>query len=203
MIIVGAGGHAKEIAGVLAENGTVGSIFFYDDVTANLPDKLFGFRILKNEQEAKDVFATDPRFGLGVGGMQVRYDLAKRFTSWGGKLTSIISEKASISPFNVFLGEGANVMTGAVITSESHVGVGTLIHSLASLHHDTVIGDYCEISPGAHILGWVTVGDFSMVGSGAVILPRVKIGRNVIIGAGAVVTKDVPDGRSVKGVPAR
>jgi serine acetyltransferase len=66
-----------------------------------------------------------------------------------------------------------------------------------------VIGKYCEIAPGARILGHCFVGDFTMVGAGAVLLPSVKIGANVTIGAGAVVTKDIPDNSVSVGVPAR
>lgn len=204
MIIVGAGGHAKELLGMISTQNSVSDIFFYDDVTKNLPLKLFNqFTILRNEEEAKLQLLTNPQFILGIGNPHVRFQLAEKFRSWGGKLISAISSHAWIGTFNVHLGEGLNIMPLAIITEEVSIGNGTLVHSHSSIHHDCTVGEYCEILPGSRILGNVTIGDYSSIGSGAVVLPKIKIGSRVRIGAGAVVTKDIGDGLTVKGVPAR
>jgi acetyltransferase-like isoleucine patch superfamily enzyme len=94
-------------------------------------------------------------------------------------------------------------MAGAVVTQNISIGVGTLVNANATIHHDCRIGDYCELSPGCHLLGNVRIGARTFVGAGAVILPNNVIGSDVIIGAGAVVTKDIPNGMTVKGVPAK
>jgi sugar O-acyltransferase (sialic acid O-acetyltransferase NeuD family) len=204
MVIVGAGGHAKELLGILKAQQNTAGIFFYDDVTINLPLQLFNlFTILRNEQEARVALRHDPRFVLGIGNPVFRYQLAEKFTKWGGILTSLISPHAVIGNFNVNLGDGMNIMTGAVITEDITIGRGSLIHVQASVHHDCRIGEYCEILPGSHVLGNVTIGDYTSIGSGAIILPKIKVGSQVTVGAGAVVTKDIGDGLTVKGVPAR
>jgi sugar O-acyltransferase (sialic acid O-acetyltransferase NeuD family) len=204
MIIVGAGGHAKELVGILKAQRDTDGIFLYDDVTKNLPSLFFDqFTILRNEQDARHALRQDPRFILGVGNPLFRYQLAKKFTEWGGDLTSLISPHAIIGDFNVRLGQGLNILTGAVITQDIAIGTGSLIHVQASIHHDCSIGEYCELLPGSHILGNVTIGDYTSIGSGAIILPKLKIGNRVIVGAGAVVTKNLEDGITVKGVPAR
>jgi sugar O-acyltransferase (sialic acid O-acetyltransferase NeuD family) len=204
MIVVGAKGHAKEICGVLAEQGQTTGIFFYDDVSILESKKLFGvFPILTNEQEARDQLKNDPRFILGIGSPKHRYQLAQKFISLGGVLTSVISPSAHISEFNVQLAEGLNIMTGAVIMPEVRIGKGCLIHVLSSIHHDSSMGEYCELLPGGRVLGNVSIGNHTSIGSGAVILPKIKIGNNVVVGAGAVVTKNLPDGVTVKGVPAK
>jgi sugar O-acyltransferase (sialic acid O-acetyltransferase NeuD family) len=203
MIIVGAGGHAKELLGILKTEQRAG-IFLYDDITTDLPQTLFNqFRILRNEGEAKEALQGDPHFVLGVGNPIFRFQLAGKFMAWGGKLTSLISPHAAIGTFNMNLGEGLNVMQGAVITEQVTIGTGSLIHVQASIHHDCSIGEYCELLPGSHILGNVTIGDYTSIGSGAIILPKLKIGNHVTVGAGAVVTKNLQDGITVKGVPAR
>lgn len=203
MIIVGAGGHAKELLGVLKDEQNA-DVFLYDDVTGDLPLQLFNrFTILHNEQEAKLALRQDARFVLGVGNPQVRYQLAEKFIAWGGKLTSVISTQATIGAFNMNLGEGLNVMPGAVITEQVTIGKGSLIHVHSSVHHDCQIGEYCELLPGCHVLGNVVIGDKTSIGSGAIILPKLLIGKNVIVGAGAVVTRNVADGLVVKGVPAK
>ncbi len=204
MLIIGAGGHAKEIVGILGELGQTDHISFYDDTLTEAPLLLLNkFNILKTEQEAKAAFQSDPRFILGVGKPSARHFLAEKMSALGGQLTSVISPFARIGYFDVALGAGLNVMTGAVITQDVTIGKGCLIHVNATVHHDCRIGEFCEISPGSHILGKVSIGNFTSVGSGAVILPGRKVGNYVIIGAGAVVTKDLADGVKVKGIPAR
>jgi sugar O-acyltransferase (sialic acid O-acetyltransferase NeuD family) len=204
MIIIGAGGHAKEIAGVLNELDQASEAFFFDDVTENAPQLLLGkYKIIRSETEAKKVIASDPRFALGIGSPKFKYQLTLKFESWGGQLTSVISPFARIGNLKVELGQGITVMTGAVITEDVVIGRGSLVHVQASVHHDCRIGDFCDLLPGCHVLGKVVIGDFTTIGSGAIILPQIKIGNNVMIGAGSVVTKDLPDGAIVKGVPAK
>ena len=204
MIIAGAGGHARELLGLFVEKGETENLCFYDDTVKNEGGKLYNeFAVLCNEEEIKRHFETDNRFVLGVGRPAVRKLLADKLVSLGGKLCSVISNRASIGTYNVKLGEGLNVLTHAVLTNDICVGEGTLIHIHASVHHNTVIGAYCELSPGCHILGNVVMGDYCSVGAGAVILPGLRIGSNVVIGAGSVVTKNIDDHTVVKGIPAK
>jgi sugar O-acyltransferase (sialic acid O-acetyltransferase NeuD family) len=204
MVVIGAGGHAKEIAGIFAELHQEDDLIFYDDVTPNLPQLLLNrFQILRNSYDVKKVFERDPRFVIGVGNPAIRELLAEKFITFGGQLTSIISPFANIGKFDVTLGEGLNIMTGAVITQDVFIGKGSLVHIHSSVHHDCRIGEYCELQPGSHILGHVSMGNHCVIGSGATILPRLTLGNNVVVGAGAVVTKNLSDGVMVKGVPAR
>jgi sugar O-acyltransferase (sialic acid O-acetyltransferase NeuD family) len=204
MIIAGAGGHAIEIAGVLEENNFQGDIYFFDDVKSTPGSKLFDrFNILTNIKEVQQVFENDPDFVIGVGKPAVRKIIHDKLIQAGGRLQSIISCNASVGKQQVELGEGLNIMTGAVITARSIIGKGSLIHVHCSIHHDTIIGEYCELSPGCRILGNVRIGSYTSVGSGAVILPGIQVGEHAVIGAGAVVTKNVASGITVIGVPAQ
>jgi sugar O-acyltransferase (sialic acid O-acetyltransferase NeuD family) len=204
MLIVGAGGHAKEILGVLAENGQDQNLFFYDGMSSNKENLVFHkFEILKTDQAIINLFKEDKQFVIGVGNPFERKSLAEKFIQLGGVLTSIISTKASIGMYDVKLGNGLNIMTGAVLTQNITIGDGTLIHINSTIHHDCTIGIFCEISPSCNILGKVTIGNYCSIGTGAIILPNIKIGNNVIIGAGAVVTKNVQDNVTLKGMPAK
>ena len=204
MLIAGASGHALELLSVLQANGYGEPIVFYDDVAGdsarNTPAN---YRVLHSPTEASAYFQTSPVFCIGVGNPKARKVLASRLRDAGGTLSSVISVDAFIGQHMVHLGEGLNIMQGAVITANTHIGAGVLVHVHASVHHDTVIGDYCELSPGCRILGGATIGAGVSVGTNAVVMRNVTIGDHAVIGAGAVVTKDVAAGATVVGVPAR
>ena len=64
------------------------------------------------------------------------------------------------------------------------------------------ISDFCTISPGCHLTGWVTLGANVFLGVGASLIPHVTLGDNVYVAAGAVVVKSFDSGRLI-GVPAQ
>ncbi|WP_303312085.1 acetyltransferase [Hymenobacter sp. BT730] len=204
MLIIGARGHAIEILHLFENEWSAEAVAFYDDVTPNMPDRLFAlYPILNAPHLAVEWLASDKRFVLGVGGVKVRHHLARKFQELGGELSSAISASASISKHGSVLGAGVNVMHQVLISPNARIGEGTLINTGASIHHDAVIGDFCEIAPGARLLGGVQVGDFCFIGANATVLPRVCLGHHVVVGAGAVVNQDVSDYTTVVGVPAR
>ena len=204
MLIIGAKGFAKEVLQLLTDSNQAENAVFFDDVNIDIPDLLFGkFPVLKNEQQAKDYFQnTDNRFCLGLGNPHLRYKLAEKFRSYGGVLTSTISNNAVISNIDVRIATGCNIMATALISPSVEIGEGSLIYFHTSITHDCTLGKYVEISPSATLLGRVSIGDFAQIGGGAIILSDIKIGKNAVVGAGAVVTKDVPDNCLVVGIPA-
>ncbi|GAA3951327.1 NeuD/PglB/VioB family sugar acetyltransferase [Hymenobacter algoricola] len=204
MLIIGAGGHATELLQSMEPLAAATNLFFYDDVTPDLPALLFGrFPVLRSEAEARVLFARDNTFALGLGGTTIRWKIAQRFQALGGQLVSVIAESASISPYDVVLGPGLNVMQNALISSSTQIGEGTLVNAAASVHHNTELGRYCVVSPGARVLGRCQVEDFCLIGANATILADIRVGHNSTIGAGAVVTRHVAPNSVVVGVPAR
>ncbi len=204
MVIIGADGHAKEILSICSQLKISEEIFFFDNVSKNLPERLFSkYKIVRSFDAIASLFKKNAAFVLGTGDPLTRYRLFKKCMKIGGRPVSIISPRASIGEDAIHLGRGLNIMTGVVITNDISIGDGTLINSQVSIHHGVKIGKFCEISPGAHVTGKSTIGDFSFIGTGAILLPGVSLGKNVIVGAGAVVTKDIRDNEVAVGVPAK
>lgn len=204
MLIVGAKGFAKEVLEVLYQLNDIENVVFYDDVSEDLPKQLYErFDILRNAEEVKEYFQNvDNRFTIGIGGPVLRKKMFDKFTALGGVFTSTISPKATIGNFGNEIEDGSNVMTGTVITNDIHLGKGVLVNLNCTIGHDSVIGEFVEMSPGVHISGNCRIGDYCNIGTNATILPKITIGENVIVGAGSVVTKDVPNNCLVVGVPA-
>ena len=89
------------------------------------------------------------------------------------------------------------------VSSSVHTGAHCQIHYNATVGHDTVLGDFVSVFPGANVAGSVRLGAGSTIGSNAVVLQGITVGAGAFIGAGAVVTRDVDPGCVVTGVPAR
>ena len=197
MVIVGASGHAKE---VFDNCQNTENLFFFDNVSSFDKPYLFDKKIIQSFDELLEL-ESQKDFILGLGGVLHRYNLYQKFVGFGFSAQSIIAKNAQVSA-SANLGEGLNIMSFVFIGPDSSIGVGSLINAQASVHHDVIIGDFVEVSPGVKILGNCSIGDFSTIGTNATILPKIKIGKNVIVAAGAVVTKDVPDNYMVAGVSA-
>jgi sugar O-acyltransferase (sialic acid O-acetyltransferase NeuD family) len=204
MVIIGAGGLAKELVLSLEEN-EISDVAFFDNVSIPQKDMVFTkYPILHNNEEVLSFWASKNQyqFHIGIGSPMLRRKMYLQFEALGGKLVSLISTRSVIGNNDTIIEEGVTIMQQAIISNTARVGKGVLIYYNALITHDVVIGEFCEISPGANLLGGCHIGACTQVGAYAIILPKIKIGKNVIVAAGSVVLKDVPDDCLVAGIPA-
>lgn len=98
MLIFGAKGLAKEVLEVCLETVNKSNIVFYDDVSSDLPDKLYNeFLVLRNLSEASDYFANvDKRFVLGLGGPSLRAGAFRKFVEAGGMPYSLFPKQVRL-----------------------------------------------------------------------------------------------------------
>lgn len=201
MIIVGAGGHAREVLSVIEEHEMTDRITFFDNITGH--DKLYDYDVIACIEDVNLEFEKDDSYVLAIGGQKGKQKLNQLFLDLNGKPRSIVSKTAYVGLHDVTLGVGLNIMRDVFISNSVAIGDYTLLNHRSSVHHHVTIGQYCEISPGAQLLGGCKIGDFCFVGAGSIILPNIVVGNNATIGAGSVVTKNVMDDMVVYGVPAK
>lgn len=101
---------------------------------------------------------------------------------------------AAVDPSAV-LEEGAQIMAGAVVQADCHVGANTIVNTHASVDHDGVVGAHVHVAPGAVLCGNVRVDDNAFIGAGATVVQGVHVGSEAFVAAGSLLTRDLDAGR--------
>jgi sugar O-acyltransferase (sialic acid O-acetyltransferase NeuD family) len=143
-------------------------------------------------------------FCLAIGNPhgRIRLELHEKLTKEGLRPVSIIHSTAFVDESAV-LGEGIQVMAGAIILPGVRIGKQCIINTKASVDHDCTLEDGIELTPGVTLCGNVHIETNAWICAGATVLPWIRVGHDSVVGAGSVVTKDVRNNKLVYGVPAR
>jgi len=204
MLIIGAGGLAKQMIEVIEETFPDESLVFFDDTLSGPTTFINRYRVLKNEPEVHEYFRKEGnQFILAVGGPKNRKMLAEKFINLGGEPHRLLSSHSRYGKYECEIGPASVILSGCQLESCTEIGYGCLINLNVVITHDSRIGEFCELGPGVIVCGRCTVGNNCLLGAGCVILPGVHIGDNSTIGAGAVVNKNVGAGEKILGVPGR
>ena len=198
--IWGFGGQAKIVADALLSRGLRPAGFVVPVGGAEL---VHGTKPLADERALDDRdFLAEHDIVPATGNAAVRRRIAEKVVANGGRLATVVHVAAIVSPSAV-IGAGTMLMAGSVVAADARVGRFCIVNTAASVDHDDVLEDGVNVSPGAHLAGFVTCREDAFIGIGAAIIQGVTIGRGAIVGAGAAVIRDVPDGATVVGTPAR
>lgn len=200
IVIVGAGGHGREIYSALHDLNQPCAGFADDRPPEAAILRRIGAKYLGT---VSGVFsaATDFSYILGIGAGVVRHKLEAELAT-SIPADPIIHPSASVG-LDVRLKKGSIVFSHATVTTNIGIGKHTHVGRGAAVGHDTVLGDFVTVMPQASVSGSVTVGDRATIGAGAVIRQGQTIGKGAYVGAGAVVVGDVPPDTTVVGNPAR
>ncbi len=203
LVILGAGGFAREIADVVRDLGPdadVELLGFADRDRSRRGEILNDSAILGALEDVPDPAGA---YGIaGAGEVAPRRRQVAEMVAAGLRPITLIHPSVIMSPF-VTVGAGTVITAGTIITNNVVIGEHVILNLGVTVGHDAAIGDHCVLSPGVHISGWVHIEPECYIGTGAVVLPKVTIGRGATVGAGAMVNKDVAPGTTVVGVPAR
>ena len=205
--MVGAGGHAQEVAWSLQEHergrGSSCELLFFDDALAPGPLPS-GLGAIMGPLDAVPDHAAQrgSRLVLGVGLPQLKVQLTERLAATGLTWATVVHPRATIGP-NVEIGPGSYVAAGAIVTVNVRLGAFVTVNMHAQVAHDGVVAAFATLHPDAHVAGQVQIGEGAELGTGAVVIPGLTIGPWAVVGAGAVAVASLEGGRTYAGVPAR
>lgn len=198
VIIIGTGGLATELWGMLTDMGETVVGFVAERL--DIGETYHGLPILGTD----DWLLSERQLNLVIanGTPRIRRKIVDKFRQSNHNFPSFIHPAATVFyPIN-YRG-GVIIMPGGVIQPNVRIGAFTYINMGVTIGHDVTIGECCVINHNAGISGYVTIGDEVLIGAGATIIENHTSGNGSTVGAGAVVTKDVPAGETWVGVPAR
>lgn len=201
VVILGAGGHGREVADILKAAGSPPA-GFVDDSPALQGKSVDGYPVLGNwqwlEQQSRDQVKVLP----AVGTPRVIRLLAERARALGFRFASAIHPSA-------YLSELAQAAPGLIMFAHTSLHTQARLEECvclnvgSSVSHDCRIGAHSIIQPGARLAGNVMIGSECNIGMGSQCIQGTSVGSRVILGAGAVVVRDLPSDVTAVGVPAR
>ncbi|PWB36020.1 acetyltransferase [Pseudomonas sp. SDI] len=205
LVLLGAGGHAKVLLSLVRACGHELLGVCDPGLVKQGVGHWRGLQVLGGD-EALEQFDRDS-VGLinGIGqvvGSTLRRLIFEQAKAKGFHFPVLVHPTAWIDE-SVVLGEGAQVMAGAILQPDVMVGCNTVVNTRASLDHDCCLAAHVHVAPAATLCGGVHVSIGAFVGSGSTVIQGIAIGEDAVVGAGTVVVRDVPAQGVLIGPPAR
>ena len=199
LILLGGGGHAKVLLSMLMKQHNVPSAVCAMQAPQSAMFSAIPF--LGDDSAILQYPAETTLLINGVGalpGSKARQQLFDRFSALGYRFASVIAKEAQVDP-HCTLGEGVQIMPGAIVNADSHIADNVIINTAAIVEHDCVLRRHTIVSPGAILCGGVNCGENSYIGAGATVIQGLTLGSNSIVAAGTTVVRNLLDNQSIYG----
>jgi sugar O-acyltransferase (sialic acid O-acetyltransferase NeuD family) len=171
VIVLGSGGHAKVLIDILRTQSY--EIIGITVPKESLAEETFqGIKIIGSDEEILKYATNDIRLVNGLGSIEKtdkRRKLFEYFKRKGFSFANVIHSTAIIAN-EVELGEGTQVMAGAIIQTGSQISSNCIVNTKASIDHDCHVGAHVHLAPGVTLSGDVKVDEGVHIGTGATVI---------------------------------
>ncbi|MET7455295.1 NeuD/PglB/VioB family sugar acetyltransferase [Streptomyces sp. NPDC005574] len=203
LLVVGAGGFARETAQAVADAGEAKLLGHLDDDPALHGTEVDGVPVLGGCDLVHEL--PEARVVICVGNpgdYAARARLVRRLGLPANRYATVVHPTASVSGTSV-VGPGSVLLAHCVLTAAVRVGAHVAVMPHVVLTHDDVVGDCATLASGVRLGGGVRLGRGAYVGSGALVREGTTVGAWSLVGMGSTVLGDVPPGEVWAGSPAR
>ena len=205
LVIVGAGGFAREVLWQLTEINNRVDMYdilgFVDDNTELQNQLINGFPIVGDTQWLID-YPEKICAVICIGNSKIRKKIYNKIKINSNIIfPTILAEDVQCSD-SVKFGQGCIICLSNILTVNITVGDFVIANLDCTVGHDAIIEDFVTLYPSVNVSGNVHISSCTEIGTGANIIQGKNIGKNTIIGAGSVVIKDIPSDCTAVGAPA-
>ncbi|KUN80577.1 acetyltransferase [Streptomyces bungoensis] len=203
LVIVGAGGFARETAQAVRDAGGTELLGHLDDNPALHGTTVDGVPVLGGRDLVHDL--PGARVVVCVGNPRdyaARARLVRRLGLPADRYATVIHPAAAVSS-TCEVGPGSVLLAHCALTAAVHVGAHVAVMPHVVLTHDDVVEDYATLASGVRVGGGARLERGAYVGSGALVREGTTVGAWSLIGMGSAVLGDVPPGEVWVGSPAR
>ena len=200
IIIIGAGGHGREIAWLSRRCGR--SVRGFLDNTPNKQGaNICGVPVLGKLDQCLSFLECE--FVIAIGAPRARKKIIENIFQGKNIQYATLIDPTAIIGENIEIQEGSMICAGTILTIDVQLGKHCIVNTNAVLSHGVIIGDYVTVAPNVSVSGDVTLGEMVEVGANATIREKVSIQNGAMVGMGAVVTQNISKNHVVVGNPAK
>ncbi|WP_369190943.1 acetyltransferase [Streptomyces sp. R08] len=203
LVIVGAGGFARETAQAAADAGEFKVLGHLDDNPALHGTEVDGVPVLGGCDLIGEL--PEARVVICVGNPRdyaARARLVRRLALPADRYATVVHPTASVSRTSQ-VGPGTVLLAHCTLTAAVHVGAHVAVMPQVVLTHDDVVEDFATLASGVRLGGGARLECGAYAGSGALVREGTTVGAWSLIGMGSAVLGDVPPGEVWVGSPAR
>ncbi|MER6735082.1 acetyltransferase [Streptomyces puniciscabiei] len=204
LLIVGAGGFARETAAAVAAGGEYRLLGHLDDNPALHGTEVDGVPVLGGSELVHEL--SDAQVVVCVGNPRdyaARARLVRRLGLPEGRYATVIHPTAAVPEATCDIGPGSVLLAHCALTTAVVVGTHVAVMPHVVLTHDDVVEDFATLASGVRLGGGARLQRGAYVGSGALVREGATVGAWSLIGMGSAVLGDVPPGEVWVGSPAR
>ncbi|MGH1720814.1 NeuD/PglB/VioB family sugar acetyltransferase [Enterococcus casseliflavus] len=202
LIIIGAGGFAKEIIFLVERNNFFTIKGLVDDNYQHLPEEILDYPVLGGIDYLNQI-RKNTAIAIGVAKPKIKQMIYHKIKNNGNLFFPNIIDNTALIGREVSFGIGNIIMPYTTFTAHINFGNFNMVNIHSTIGHNSEINNYNSIYPDVNLSGNVRIGSHNEFGVGTKVIQNIKIGNDNITGAGSVVIRNIKDKMKLVGVPAK
>lgn len=202
VILIGAGGLAREVMALLESSAEYKPIGLLDDNPVLHGTDIGGLPVLGGIDSAGE--HNDSDFLVCTGSGRSRRLIVERLLRLGidsARYATVVAPDVRV-PSDSTIGTGAILLAGTVLTASVSIGNHVVLMPRVVCTHDNQVEDFGTLCAGVTLGGSVVVEERAYLGMNSAVKQNVRVGACAVLGMGSVLLTDLPADEVWAGNPA-